>query len=191
MSNAWSHGTSSSTMVSVPFTSGSKTTFKPLISWIRRKKSFKSTSFRFTEIGSPVYFGALTVGGCAFCSAAMFTAGWIAGADVWGGVWLVAGAEDCVEACIARFAAGNRLPSGLSTNFEAASSARAGALTGATSFLGAYEGSTNTKLLAAVLSAATGLAGVVSAAVFTGTLVFAGAAVCATAAADSSFSVSF
>src|SRR3981081_1663230 len=35
---------------------------------MRRKKSFKSTSFRFTEIGSPVYFlaggGALPAGGC-------------------------------------------------------------------------------------------------------------------------------
>src|SRR6266568_2477681 len=123
----------------------------------------------------------------------MFTAGWIAGADVCAGVSLDAGADVCAEACIAAFAAGNRLPSGLSTNFEAAPTARTAGSTRTASFLGAYEGSTNTKLLAAVLLAATGLAGVVSAAVVTGTLVFtgAGAAVCATAGADTSFSVSF
>src|SRR5580692_2070616 len=46
-------------MVSAPLTLGSSTTFRPLISWIRRKKSFKSTSFKFTEIGSPVYLGEL------------------------------------------------------------------------------------------------------------------------------------
>src|SRR5271170_7649281 len=55
MSRAWSHGTSSRTMVKLPFTWGSTTTFKPLISWIRRKKSRRSTSFKFTEIGSPEY----------------------------------------------------------------------------------------------------------------------------------------
>ena len=37
---------------------GSSTTFKPLISWIRRKKSFRSTSLRLTEIGSPVYLAS-------------------------------------------------------------------------------------------------------------------------------------
>src|SRR5260370_14707611 len=76
----------------------------------------------------------------------MFTAGWIAGvAD-----WLVAGAEDGACACIAAFAAGNRLPSGLSTNFEAASTARVGGSRATGSFFGAYEGSTNTRSVAAV-----------------------------------------
>ena len=50
-------------MVSVPLTLGSRTTFNPLISWIRRKKSFRSTSFRLTEIGSPVYLGPATARG--------------------------------------------------------------------------------------------------------------------------------
>ena len=44
----------------MPFTLGSSTTLSPLISWIRRKKSFRSTSLRLTEIGSPVYFGPVT-----------------------------------------------------------------------------------------------------------------------------------
>ena len=65
MSSAWSHGTSSNTIVSVPFTLGSSTTFKPLISWISRKKSRRSTSFRFTEIGSPVYLLGAAMGVCA------------------------------------------------------------------------------------------------------------------------------
>src|SRR6266404_2148718 len=42
-------------MVRLPRTAGSSTTFSPLISWINRKKTFRSTSFKFTEIGSPVY----------------------------------------------------------------------------------------------------------------------------------------
>src|SRR5713226_5371573 len=50
-------------MVTEPLTVGSKTTFSPLISWISRKKSFRSTSFKLTEIGSPVYLGA--AGACA------------------------------------------------------------------------------------------------------------------------------
>src|SRR5437879_12176965 len=53
--SAWSHGTSSSTMVNEPFTAGSSTTFNPLMSWISRKKSRRSMSFKFTEIGSPLY----------------------------------------------------------------------------------------------------------------------------------------
>src|SRR4029077_18081368 len=61
-------------MVRVPFTAGSNTTFKPLISWINRKKSRRSTSFRFTEIGSPVYFpgaaGAFDPGDVCVCACA-------------------------------------------------------------------------------------------------------------------------
>ena len=51
----------------VPFTPGS-TTFRPLISWISRKKSRRSTSFRFTEIGSPEYRPLDTITGCV-CTA--------------------------------------------------------------------------------------------------------------------------
>src|SRR5208282_5526722 len=47
------------------------------------KKSFRSTSLRLTEIGSPVYFAPFAAGFCcsnwAFCSAARFTAGWTPG----------------------------------------------------------------------------------------------------------------
>src|SRR5579859_3225261 len=67
ISSAWSHGTSSSTMVRVPCTLGSSTTLSPLISWIRRKKSFKSTSFRLTEMGSPVYLGRVLGTAVAAC----------------------------------------------------------------------------------------------------------------------------
>src|SRR5271169_1460313 len=49
-------------MVRVPLTAGSSMTFRPLISWIKRKKSRRSTSFRFTEIGSPVYLPTATGG---------------------------------------------------------------------------------------------------------------------------------
>ena len=119
MSSAWSHGTSSKTIVRLPRTSGSSTTFNPLISWISRKKSFRSTSFRFTETGSPVYFGPDDA--CCervFCSAARFTAGSIAfGAD-----WLPV--EAALPCAIAPFATGNRFPSGRSTNFDAAPVAR-------------------------------------------------------------------
>src|SRR5208282_3435706 len=47
---------------------------------MRRKKSFRSTSLRLTEIGSPVYLAPFKAGfcsNCAFCSAARFTAGWM------------------------------------------------------------------------------------------------------------------
>ena len=55
----------------LPFTLGSTTTFRPLISCIRRKKSRRSTFFRFTEIGSPVYVaGRAGVGACCCCGAA-------------------------------------------------------------------------------------------------------------------------
>src|SRR6266849_1104292 len=121
---------------------------------MRRKKSFRSTSFKLTEIGSPVYLGPLVVGlGRAFCSAAKFTAGSIGVTGAIGaGVWDAAGAA---ASCwgMAALAAGNRLPSGLSTNREAASTTRAGASTGAASFLGAKEGSTTTKSWAAALLA--------------------------------------
>src|SRR5260370_369524 len=65
MTSAWSHGTSSSTMVRVPWMLGSNTILRPLISWIKRKKSFKSTSFKLTDIGSPVNLGRADVEGVA------------------------------------------------------------------------------------------------------------------------------
>src|SRR5207237_3212696 len=37
-------------MVRLPLTAGSNTTFNPLISWISRKKSRRSTSLRLTEM---------------------------------------------------------------------------------------------------------------------------------------------
>src|SRR5215467_8439576 len=98
---------------------------------MRRKKSLRSTSFKFTEIGSPVYFGPeVACCGCVFCSAARFTAGSTGGAED----GLV---EDAACGCRAPLEGGNRLPSGLSTNFEAASTARAGVSTGAALVLGA------------------------------------------------------
>src|SRR5450631_963408 len=160
---------------------------------MRRKKSFRSTSFKFTEMGSPVYLGPLTAWvGCDFCSAAKFTAGSMA---VTAGVAVGAGAEAGADAScggMAAFAAGNRFPSGLSTNREAASTTRTGGATGAASFF-AYEGSTTTKSWAAGLLAwAVGADGVVKAAVTTGATVFAGATgALATNEPESSFSVIF
>ena len=110
ISSAWSHGTSSRTTVKEPCTFGSSTTFRPLISWIRRKKSFRSTSFKFTEIGSPVYFGPRVAGVCviwAFCSAARFTAG--------------CEAAPCCSDALGFIATSSE--AGLSANFAAASSA--------------------------------------------------------------------
>src|SRR5580693_4962783 len=133
-------------MVSAPLTLGSSTTFRPLISWIRRKKSFRSTSFRFTEIGSPVYLGVLigvTMWLSPLPSAARFTAGWmgavVGACAAWG--------------CMAALGVGNRLPSGLSTNFAAAPDARsAGAVSSAAALSAAlfcwYVGSTKAKLVA-------------------------------------------
>src|ERR1700680_5168044 len=100
-------------MVRVPWTFGSRTTLRPLISWIRRKKSCRSTSFKLTEIGSPVYFGPETTGCCidwAFCSAARLFVGTLG----------VAAAVDEVVDCIDALGAGSRLVSGLSTNLAAA-----------------------------------------------------------------------
>src|SRR5437660_3940489 len=117
----------------------------------------------------------------------MFTAGWIAGVAG----WLVAGAEDGACACIAAFAAGNRLPSGLSTNFEAASTTRAGGSREIRSFFGAYEGSTNTKSVAAVFLASESCAvGAANVAVVTAAF---GSAVAVWVAIEpaQSFSVSF
>src|SRR6266481_9744883 len=88
MPKAWSQGTSVRTNAGmVPLTLGSSTTFKPLISEIKRKKSLRSTSLKLTDIGSPeevepqtlpledngLLAVAPTVAAC--CSAARFTAG--------------------------------------------------------------------------------------------------------------------
>src|SRR5258708_25242476 len=118
MAIAWSHGTSSRTVVSVPWTAGSNTTFRPLISWIKRKKSLRSRSFTFMLIGSPVKrvpvqplvgtpeLPAETCVCC--CSAALVAAGLVARLALDGnGALLVAGAvgvavEKCAAACAAR-----------------------------------------------------------------------------------------
>src|SRR5437660_6521731 len=117
----------------------------------------------------------------------MFTAGWIAGVAG----WLVAGAEDGACACIAAFAAGNRLPSGLSTNFEADSTTRAGGSRETRSFFGVYEGSTNAKSVASVfLTAESRADGAANATVVTAAFGSA-LAVCVAIEPAQSFSVSF
>src|SRR5277367_1927212 len=80
-------------MVRVPCTFGSSTTFKPLISWIRRKKSRRSTSFRFTEIGSPVYFGVDVTTAVGVCAASAITACAGIGADIGAGAETIIGAD--------------------------------------------------------------------------------------------------
>src|SRR5580693_10647551 len=134
-------------MVSAPLTLGSSTTFRPLISWIRRKKSFRSTSFRFTEIGSPVYLGPTAAGccpACALCSAARFTAGCTPVLE-----------EVLCEACAACALTGSSSAAVLSENFAAASCARSlgSSVASTAAFLGSNVGSTNTKSLVDVAAA--------------------------------------
>ena len=106
---------------------------------MRRKKSFRSTSFKFTDTGSPVYFGPeAAMWGFIFCSAAKFTAGSTAGAAG------DAPALGAACACMEPLATGSKLPSGRSTNFEAAPAAFT-AGSSAFSFFGAYSGLSTTK----------------------------------------------
>src|SRR5882762_7570434 len=92
---------------------------------MRRKKSFRSTSFRFTEIGSPVYFAPAGAGccvRCVFCSAARLTA-----------ASLLAGVAEGSSSLRAAFVGVLKPSIGFSENFAAASRARAGAASGAVS----------------------------------------------------------
>ncbi len=57
MSSAWSHGTLSRTMVTLPATLGSRTKFRPEISWNRRKTCFRSASTSSRLMRRPVYIG--------------------------------------------------------------------------------------------------------------------------------------
>ena len=54
MSRHWSHGTFSRLTVTEPDTSGSTTTFNPVIFAKVRRTSLMSASFNSSEIGSPV-----------------------------------------------------------------------------------------------------------------------------------------
>ena len=53
MSSAWSHGTLSRTIVTLPSTAGSSTKLRPEISWNRRKICLTSVSTRLSEIFFP------------------------------------------------------------------------------------------------------------------------------------------
>src|SRR5260370_21627151 len=64
---------------------GAKTILRPRISWIKRKKSFKSTCFKLTDSGSPVNLGRADVEGVA--------------AAVWGSndvLWCTSGFSDAL-----------------------------------------------------------------------------------------------